>query len=139
MLCASLPSVAQPAPATKPTTLPTTQPTFDITLQKPADSVQVKQDPHGTTFVVVSATGIGSVEIVPAGGAFTGKVVIRFTYADGRGFARMEGKTVTTESGTLTESELPAELRNGAIEIDVPGKLLAGAKRLKVSWIDMYR
>lgn len=112
---------------------------YFITTQKPADSVAVLNEKALTTFVVVSATGIGSADIALADGAWPGNITIRFTYTDGRGFKMLEGRVVSTDAVTLRDSDLPARYRGGAMGISLPAKLLAGTKRLKVEWIDAYR
>jgi hypothetical protein len=142
-------------------------PSFDISLKRAEDGAEVHTSRAAATFLFTSISGIGEADITLHGDQWPDTVRIRLQYDSGRWFHRLESFTVQTDSllartalgrsGTVPiycigaqtridssaicgEAMIPLKRKPDCIEAIIPQIFTSkGAKRLTISWIDMYR
>lgn len=90
------------------------------------------------TLTIVSRRGVGQVKITPTNGKWPIIKTLRFEYPDGRGMKRLEGLRLKTDSPNAYNS-LPRPVKDSAVEVNLPPKLLLSAPVLDIHWVDFYR
>ena len=117
---------------------------------------------------VLSASGIGRIElrVKKEGAEWPESIVISLRYADGKPLKELEGLSISGKkiridgsrrtSGHMDCHELnPGDQKPGekpprkvgvsvektadAMQVTIPGKLLAGESGIKIQWVDFYR
>jgi hypothetical protein len=141
------------------------EPTYEYTLKKGDDSIAAAKDGDKTVFTIVGKSGIGGGTIALKDGDWSKEVVLRFQYGKTDAFKTLEKFTLTTAhvkvegaqkqskampfflagsdgkfgatpAGTL---EIVVEGTKDGLDVRLPANLLAGSKKVELSWIDAYR
>lgn len=121
-----------------PTPKDAVEPAFKFELRKSDDSAVVEKQKDRTVIVITSPSGIGEGIIALTNGKWPEKLTLRFVYNKERGFKSLEGFSVLAKDG-VEHIPVKGNLRNGAMEVDLPAKLLTDRDRITLDWVDAYR
>jgi phosphohistidine phosphatase SixA len=94
-----------------------------------------------SVLTIYSSMGIGTVTISPVGEEWPPLRTLRFQYADGSGMKVLEGLRISEGRPNSVNDyrDLLKQVRDGAIEVNLPSELPQSVKSFTIHWVDFYR